>query len=347
MISLKNINIKYDDFSLKNLSINVEKGEYYVILGESGAGKSIILEMLVGLISPDSGKIFFNNEDITKLSIQKREIGIVFQDYAIFPHLSVYENIAYPIKRKFSKKEIKLKVEEIAEKTEILHLLKRKPNTLSGGELQRIAIARTLILNPKVLLLDEPLMALDAKLRENLRDLLRKLNKQGLTIIHVTHDYEEALSLASKIAVIHKGELIQEDIPTEIFQNPKSEFVARFTGIRNFFKAKYISIKKVVIKDDIVIRVNPNEEMYEGYILIPSESITISNEKQRTSSTNNFKGTIKSIFASRTGKEVIVDIGVLISIFVTSESVARLGLMEEKEIWISFKVNSVKFINKL
>ena len=345
MLSLENINIKYEDFSLKNLSLKVEEGEYYVILGESGAGKSIILEMLCGLIKPDSGKIILKNKDITNLSIQKREIGIVFQDYAIFPHMSVFENIAYPIKKN-SKNDIRTKVEEIAGKTEISHLLKRKPNSLSGGELQRIAIARTLILNPKVLLLDEPLMALDAKLRESLRELLRKLNKQGLTIIHVTHDYEEALSLASKIAVMHNGELIQEDIPTEIFQNPKSEFVARFTGIRNFFKASFISYKKVTLKNDIVVRVNPNKELSEGYILIPSESITISIEKQKTSSTNNFKGKIKSIFASHTGKEVIIDIGVPISVFVTWESVERLALVENKEVWISFKVNSVKFICK-
>lgn len=346
MLSLENINIKYEAFSIKNLSMKVEEGEYCVILGESGAGKSIILEMLCGLIQANSGKIIFKNKDITNLSIQKRDIGIVFQDYAIFPHMSVFENIAYPIKKTFSKGDIKTKVQEIASKTEISHLLKRKPNTLSGGELQRIAIARTLILNPKILLLDEPLMALDAKLRENLRELLRKLNKQGLTIIHVTHDYEEALSLASKIAVMHNGELIQEDIPTEIFQNPKSEFVARFTGIRNFFKAKFISYKKIILKNDIVVRVNPNKDLSEGYILIPSESITISTEKQRTSSTNNFKGKIKSIFASHSGKEVIIDIGVPISVFVTWESVERLSLTDNKEVWISFKVNSVKFICK-
>lgn len=346
MLNIKNININFGDFSLKNFSLKVENGDYSVILGESGAGKSIILELLAGLIIPNSGKILFNEEDITKKSIQKREIGIVFQDYAIFPHFNVYNNIAYPIKNKFSKSQIKSKVEEIAAETEISHLLKRKVASLSGGELQRVAIARTLILKPKLLLLDEPLVSLDVKLRESLRNLLRKLNRQGQTIIHVTHDYEEALSLASKIAIIYKGKLIQEGVPSEVFQNPKSEFVAKFTGVKNFFKAKYITKNRVLSENKLEIRVNPSSEMCEGYILIPSESVIISLNKQESSAVNNFKGIIQTIFASRTGKEIIVDIGLLISVFITDESLKKMNLEEEKEVWLSFKVNSVRFISK-
>ncbi len=346
MLNLKNININFGDFSLKNFSLSIEEGEYYVILGESGAGKSIILELLAGLIFPDSGEVYFNSKNITTQSIQKREIGIVFQDYAIFPHLNVYENIAYPIKKKFSKKEVKSKVLEISEKTEVTHLLKRKTTALSGGELQRIALARTLILKPKLLLLDEPLVSLDVKLRESLRDLLRKLNKQGQTIIHVTHDYEEALSLAGKIAIVHNGKLIQEGNPSDIFQNPKTEFVAKFTGIKNFFKAKYISENKVIVNDKLEIRVNPNKEMCDGYIMIPSESVIISLKKQESSAVNNFKGTIQSIFSSRIGKEIIVDIGIPISVYITEESLKNLDLKEDKEIWLSFKVNSIKFVSK-
>lgn len=346
MLSLKNVNINYDDFSLKDFSIEIEEGDYYVILGESGAGKSIILELLTGLIFPDSGTIHFNNKDITKQSIQKREIGLVFQDHAIFPHLNVFDNIAYPIRKHFSKKEIKNKVIEIAEKTEIKHLLNRKTTNLSGGELQRTALARTLILKPKCLLLDEPLVSLDVKLRESLRNLLRKLNKQGQTIIHVTHDYEEALSLAEKIAVVHEGMLLQEGKPREIFQNPKSEFVAKFTGIKNFFNAKYTFENKVLIENKLTIRVNPNKKSCEGYIMIPSESIIISSIEQKSSAVNNFKGYIKTIFSSGYGKEIIVDIGINISISITEESVQSLNLKEDMEVWISFKVNSVKFIRK-
>lgn len=347
MLSLNEINISFEDFSLKNISIKIEEGDYYVILGESGAGKSIILELLAGLLLPDSGSIYFNETDITKQSIQKRNIGLVFQDYAVFPHLNVYDNIAYPLRGKgISKKDIKNKVSEIAERVGIKHLLKRKTTILSGGELQRVALARTLILKPKCLLLDEPLVSLDAKLKESLRDLLRKLNKQGQTIIHITHDYEEALSLASMIAVIHKGKLIQEGKPGEIFHNPKSEFIANFTGIKNFFKAKYTSINKLIINEKLTIQVNPDEKMCEGYVMIPSESVVISLKEQKSSAINNFKGIIKSIFSSRFGKEIIVDIGIIISVYITEDSVQNLNLEENKEVWISFKVNSVKFIRK-
>ncbi len=347
MLQLKNINITFDDFSLKNFSISVKKGDYYIILGESGAGKSVILEMLSGLIKPNSGKIFFNNKDITKLSIQKREIGIVFQDYAVFPHLNVFNNIAYPLKNKgLSKSEIKNKVFEKARQTEIFELLHRKTTELSGGELQRVALARTLILEPELLLLDEPMGSLDVLLKDNLRTLLRNLNKAGQTIIHITHDYEEALSLANKIAVINSGKLIQEAEPSEIFNHPKSEFIANLTGIKNFFNAKYITENQLSINDKIAIRANLRKKNCEGYVVIPSDAIILSRNKQQSSALNNFSGKIESIIPSRFGKEIIVDIGIKLSVSITNRSVANLNLTEGDEIWLSFKANSVKFISK-
>ncbi len=347
MLRLEQINKDFGDFNLIDFSITINEGDYYVILGESGAGKSIVLELIAGLFFPDSGTIYFQDKDITKQSIQKREIGLVFQDYAIFPHLNVFENIAYPLRNKrLSKKSIKQQVLEIAEKVEILHLIKRKTTALSGGELQRVALARTLILKPKCLLLDEPLVSIDTKLRESLRNLLRKLNKQGQTIIHVTHDYEEALSLASEIAVVNKGKLIQKGKPGEIFKNPKNEFVAKFTGVKNFFKAKYTSVNKVLVDEKLSIRINPKEKLCEGYVMIPGETIVISAEEQKSSAINNFKGVITSMFSSRYGKEVIVDIGIPISVNITEESAQNLKLSEEKEVWISFKVNSLRFVSK-
>ncbi len=347
MLELKNINVSFKDFSLKNISFKVEKNDYYVILGESGAGKSVILELLSGLLKPDFGNIFFNNENITNLPVQKRKIGIVFQDYAVFPHLNVFKNIAYPLKNKgFTKAEIKNKVIEKAKKTEIFHLLHRKTTELSGGELQRVALARTLILEPDLLLLDEPLSALDIVLRNNLRHLLRNLNKAGQTIIHITHDYEEALNLADKIAVINSGKLIQQGKPDEIFNNPKSEFVAAFTGVKNFYKAKYISDNEVSVNDKITIRVQQQKKNCEGYLMIPGGSVILSGKKQESSAINNFKGKILSVFPSLYGKEIIADIGIKISVRITEESFSKLKLEEGKQIWISFKANSVKFIKK-
>ena len=347
MLKLKNISINFGDFYLNNLSISVKKGDYYVILGESGAGKSIILELISGLRKPSSGTIFFNGKNITNMPVQKRNVGLVFQDYAVFPHLNVFNNIAYPVRNKgLSKQEIQEKVNFQAKQTGILHLLKRKTTELSGGELQRVALARTLILKPELLLLDEPLGALDVLLKENLRNLLRKLNKSGQTIIHITHDYEEALSLANKIAVIHSGKLIQEGNPDEIFNHPKSEFIANLTGIKNFFKASYISEKEIIVNESITVRANPEKINCEGYAVIPSKAIIISKNKPETSALNNFKGKIKNIIPARYGKEIIVDIGVKLSVIVTNQSVAKLNLSEEKEIYISFKANSVKFIKK-
>lgn len=347
MLELKNITIKLGKFSLKNFSISVNKGDYYVILGESGAGKSIILELLSGLKSPNVGDIFFENRNITNVGIQKRNIGLVFQDYAVFPHLNVFNNIAYPIKNNvFSKSEIRDKVKFQAEQTGISDLLYRKTTELSGGELQRVALARTLILEPKLLLLDEPLNSLDVLLKENIRNLLRKLNKAGQTIIHITHDYEEALSLANKVAVIHSGKLIQEGKPSEIFNHPKSEFIANLTGIKNFFKAKYSSENELTLKNQINIQANPGKKYCEGYVVIPGNSIVISKNKQETSALNNFNGKIEHIIPVPFGKEIIVDIGIKLSVNITNESYLNLKLKEGNKIWISFKANSIRFISK-
>jgi ABC-type Fe3+/spermidine/putrescine transport system ATPase subunit len=212
--------------------------------------------------------------------------------------------------------------------------------------LQRVAFARTLILKPDYLLLDEPTSALDVKLKFNLRNMLRTLNKQGQTIIHITHDYEEALSLANKIAVVHRGELLQEGKPEDVFQNPKSEFVAKFTGIKNFYPVKVIEENKVIIENKITIQTNIPPDVKDGYIMIPEDSIILSNDKQHSGAVNNFKAVIKHVVASKYGKEVILDIGITVSVYVTKDSFSNLDMKENMPIWISFKANSVKFISK-
>ena len=344
MLELKDINIKLGDFELKNVNLKIEKGDYFVILGLSGAGKSIMLESIAGLQSPDTGKIKLEGKNIIKHKIQNRPVGLVFQDHAVFPHMSVYDNIAYSLKKKLKKSELHKKVEETATLTNINHLLDRDPQTLSGGEKQRVALARTLIREPKILLLDEPLASLDVQLRSGLRALLRKLNRMGQTIIHVTHEYEEAISLASKIAVFQDGEIVQQGDPYEVFKNPVNEFVARFRGVKNFFKVKMIAKERVLLPNNIRMTILPQEEISEGFLMFKSEDVIISLEDQECSACNKFKGIITDIIPSFRGNEIIVDAGISISSFITHQSLKNLDLKMNDEVFLVLKAAVIKYL---
>lgn len=350
MLEIKNISKRFENFNINNLSFKVNKGDYFVILGVSGAGKSLLLEIIAGLITPDYGKIMLEQKDITNEKIQKREIGLVFQDYAVFPHFSVFDNIAYSLRsQKHTANFIHKKVKKLASEMNISSLLSRKPDSLSGGEQQRVALARTLALNPKILLLDEPLASLDVQLRDELRGLLRKLNRNGQTVIHVTHQYEEAISLANKIAVLHHGSIIQEGEPRDVFLHPKTKFVANFTGVKNFFKVKIKpknkkKCKEMVVNDNISIFVLSDEIEGEGTILIRSEDIIISEHQLVSTALNNFHGTIEAINPTTIGIELSVNIGILLSIKISRDSFEKLNLIENKKVWISFKASAVKFL---
>ena len=380
MLEIKNISKSFPNFSLKDISLTVEKGDYFVLLGGSGNGKSVLLEIIAGNTKVDSGKIILNGNDITLEKIQKRNIAFVYQDQALFPHLKVFDNIAFslrhkkststeviPIRNKFTtvpigitrskqicfcksvKNEYKNKVIELAELVGVTNILYRKPATLSGGEAQRVALARALATQPECLLLDEPLSNIDTQLRYELRSLLRKINRQGQTIIHVTHDYEEAVSLASKLAVIEQGKIVQTGTPEEIFLYPKSEFIAKFIGVKNFYRGKLLNHEnssdlKSFETSGILFHVATDEKNEDGFLLIPAESIVISENFNNSSSRNFFKGKIIDIFPAKLGLEVVVDIGVKITSIVSKEATEKLSLEKNKEIWISFKASSAKFI---
>lgn len=234
MIKLNDILIKYGDFiAMKDLNLEIKEGEFFSFLGPSGSGKTTILRAITGFVKPTSGKIMVKDRDITNLPIEKRNIGIVFQSYALFPTMNVYENIAYGLKvRKMPKEQIHREIMDTIKKIDLdeSHLYK-KISELSGGQQQRVAIARAMIIKPEILCLDEPLSNLDAKLRQKLRLELKILQKElGITTIYVTHDQEEALTLSDKIAVFDNGKLHQVGSPLEIYNNPKTEFVANFIG---------------------------------------------------------------------------------------------------------------------
>jgi molybdopterin-binding protein len=348
MLDIQHIEKVYQDFSLKDISFQVEDGDYFVILGPSGAGKTQILEILAGLILPDEGKIMLDEREITFRKIQKRPFGLVFQDLAIFPHLSVRDNIRYPLlSRRTGRKEMEELTATIAASAEISHLLERRPSSLSGGELQRVALARTLMRKPRYLLLDEPLASLDVSLRQGLRSLLKRLNSEGQTIIHVTHDYEEAMVLAGKIAVLDQGRIIQSGPADHVFHHPESEFMARFTGVKNYFPAKLYREQERQygeLANGQLIRLNTTEPEGNGFVLVRGEDIFVTLEKLPTSATNQFSGTITAINPSPFGFEVLVDTGTLFYVNITRESLQTLALRTGKEVLISFKASNARFV---
>ncbi len=234
MIELKDIVVKFDDFeALHHISVDVKEGEFFTFLGPSGCGKTTTLRTITGFIEPVSGTVFMNGKDITHVPIEKRNIGIVFQSYALFPTMTVYDNIAFGLKiKKDSKQVIDQKVHDIAKKVDLSEeQLRKAVSQLSGGQQQRVAIARALVTGPAIICMDEPLSNLDAKLRVQLRNELKNMQKEfGITAIYVTHDQEEALTLSDRIAVFNKGYIEQIGTPNEIYNHSKTEFVCNFIG---------------------------------------------------------------------------------------------------------------------
>ncbi|MEC7767353.1 MAG: ABC transporter ATP-binding protein, partial [Pseudomonadota bacterium] len=242
-IQIKALSKEFNGFkAVDQINLDINKGELFAILGGSGCGKSTLLRMLAGLETPSSGKILLDGEDITEWPAYERPINMMFQSYALFPHMTVEKNVAYGLqKEKIPQSEIDQRVKNILDLVQLGTFSKRKPDRLSGGEKQRVALARALIKNPKLLLLDEPLAALDKKLREQTQFELIKLQEElGVTFIVVTHDQEEAMTLASRIAVMKAGKFVQIGSPTEIYEYPKNRFVADFFGAINIFDALVI-----------------------------------------------------------------------------------------------------------
>ncbi|NLZ47882.1 MAG: ABC transporter ATP-binding protein [Clostridiales bacterium] len=240
-IKFDNIVKKYDDnVVIPKLSLEIEKGEFFTLLGPSGCGKTTLLRMVAGFNSIEDGEISFNGKVINDIPAHKRNIGMVFQNYAIFPHMTVYENVEYGLKlRKLGKEEMKKRLDDILKVVKIEQYKDRLPDKLSGGQQQRVALARAIVIHPTVLLMDEPLSNLDAKLRVEMRTAIRDIQKKvGITTIYVTHDQEEALAVSDRIAIMNQGVIQQIGTPKEIYTRPVNTFVATFIGHSNLFEGK-------------------------------------------------------------------------------------------------------------
>lgn len=243
-IQIKGLSKQFDDFTaVDNVTLDIYKGELFTILGGSGCGKSTLLRMLAGFEVPSAGQIIIDGVDMANIPAYDRPINMMFQSYAVFPHMTVEQNIGYGLKKdKLAKAEIATRVKDMLHLVQLDELAKRKPHHLSGGQRQRVALARALIKQPKVLLLDEPLAALDKKLREQTQfELINLQYELGITFVVVTHDQEEAMTLSDRLAVMDAGRFIQTGTPTQVYESPNNRFVADFFGTINFFNATVVS----------------------------------------------------------------------------------------------------------
>ena len=276
MIKLNDIVVKFGDFTaLHNINVHVKEGEFFTFLGPSGCGKTTTLRTITGFIEPVSGSVVVKDRDITHVPIEKRNIGIVFQSYALFPTMTVYDNIAFGLKiQKLKKDEIDRKVREIARKVDLSdEQLQKAVSQLSGGQQQRVAIARALVTGPAIICMDEPLSNLDAKLRVQLRNELKKMQKDfGITTIYVTHDQEEALTLSDRIAVFNKGYIEQIGTPNEVYNFSKTEFVCNFIGDINRLSDEVAAKAGLDCKKNNYVRLerlHVNVEPRPGQVALP------------------------------------------------------------------------------
>ncbi|MBC2852523.1 ABC transporter ATP-binding protein [Cetobacterium sp. 2G large] len=270
-LKINNIRKKFGKIEvLKDINLEIEKGEFICFLGPSGCGKTTLLRIIAGLEKCDSGTVYLGDKNITNASPSQRNLSMVFQSYALFPNMTVYQNIEYGLKNKMSSKEKRAqKIKEVLGLVGLLHIKDKYPDEMSGGQQQRVSLARALAMEPNILLLDEPLSALDAKVREKLRFEIKELQKKiGITTIMVTHDQEEALTMGDKIIVMNGGEIVQNDTPEVIYNKPKDIFVADFIGKINF----------ITKENGEVISIRPEQILYsinskENYVLAKIEDI--------------------------------------------------------------------------
>ncbi len=338
MLRIENLAKRLGGFAMRDLSFEVNNGDYFVLLGESGVGKTVLLETIAGLVSPDSGRIMWDDDDVTWKAINKRKMGLVPQDQALFPHMTVRGNIGYGMSRR---KERNAKVRELADLVGVGDLLDRYPSPLSGGEKQRVALARTLATNPRCLLLDEPMSSLDTRAKSEMRSLLRSLNRKGHTVVHVTHDYEETLSLATHVGIMENGTIVQSGPPTEVFHHPKSEFVARFVGIRNFYRGKlekpHHGGMSRFVTEGLSFLLLSESGPGPGNVIFRSEDVSVTRTRPPNGLQNSFMGVVVDLAPARLGVEVIVDIGVEIAAMVPVGSADKLEMNCGQKVWVSFR----------
>ena len=351
MIHVENLSNNWGDFTLKDISLDIKENEYFVILGPTGAGKTLLLEIIAGLYFPKKGKVIINGEDMTFTSPENRGLGFVYQDFALFPHLNVKKNIEYGLKlRKVPEEEREKKISELVKMLKINHLLHRNTETLSGGEKQKVALARALAINPKIILMDEPFSALDENTKSKLISDMKELHKtEGVTFVHVTHSQEEAILLADRIGIMMKGTIVQVGNPDEIFYKPVTKEIAQFVKIENIWEGKVTNKKE----DEMIVEVNGNEIValsdnfkvgQDVRLIIRPEDIILG--KGDTSARNNFRGKVTSVTKHGFYYIIGIDCGFEVEAAVTKQSIENLNIKEGKDINIFFKATALQVIKR-
>lgn len=347
-LKFQSVTKKYGEFTaLDNVSLDIQAGEFMTLLGPSGSGKTTMLMTIGGFVEPTTGRVTLDGQEITHLPPENRNFGLVFQGYALFPHLNVWENVFYPLRvRGMSKAEAEPKVCDVLDLIQLSHLAERFPKQLSGGQQQRVALARALVFSPELLLLDEPLSALDRALRKDLQLELKELHERvGTTFIYVTHDQEEALSMSDRIAILRDGQIEQLGTPSELYENPSSIFVANFLGKSNFLPVHDLKVEG----DDICYAVGQDQfKMSRDSVSIPdANELSFALRPERLTLYTNRKDAPENCLAGKVTK--ISYFGQLYEAIVSTESAGDLLVTVDlaqsephvdDQVWIGWTVDS-------
>jgi molybdopterin-binding protein len=345
---IESLSITLGEFSVRDVSLEIKSNEYFIILGPTGAGKTVLLETIAGIHSPDSGRIFLGNREITSTEPRLRNIGMVYQDYMLFPHLTVADNIAFGLhQRKIPLDKQHALVEKMSSLLEINHLLTRYPGSLSGGEQQRAALARALVLEPEILLLDEPMSALDGRTRERMRMELSRIQKlTGITLIQITHHFEDVFTLADRIAIMREGRVVQVGETSHVFLHPADTFVAEFLGIGNIIRghsSRTGNIVRITTGNGPVFYA-ASSICGEVVATLHAEDVILSREPFVSSARNCLSGTVSEIIPFGSTVRVILDVGFLLTALLTRESCRELNLESGSHVYATFKASAVHVI---
>ena len=347
MIEVRDLHKDWKEFALNDINLAIEKGEYFVILGPTGAGKTLLLETIAGFYIPDRGEVWIEGDDVTIRPPERRRVGFIYQDYSLFPHLNVEQNIEFGLKlKKSSAPENRKSVKEIMDWLSISHLAHRYPATLSGGEQQKVAIARAIAIEPSVLLLDEPLSALDRRTQDYLREELKRVKEEfGITMVHVTHDQTEALILADRIAVMMKGRIMQVGTPHEIFNTPLNEELADFVGIENVLRGVVRNNENGVAEIEIasgktIFAVTYHEGTVK--VFVRPGDIIVSKSVEDSSARNVTSGKITELQDLGALTRVKQDTGLVA--LITKQAAEDLDLHAGDEVYATFKATSVHVV---